>query len=181
MGTNPEESTDNSPATVIEQSAVGTHGEEPFTTSQEELSISDIPSPPYKPTASSSNLRFLLPDGNNSYTEYPPTPIYRHNSPIETEFMEENQQRTKKEEMLLVYEKQKPFVHYSENVRPFPHGGMRQDSDFMSSKAASLAGPEDGDSEDYDWSTEEDLVDEEVKFEKQMGIKAKPRGWGLRR
>jgi len=181
MGTSPEESTDNSPATVIEQPAVGAHGEEPFIASQEELSISDIPSPPYKPTASSSNLRFLLPDESNSYTEYPPTPIYLHNSRIETEFMEENHQKSRKDEMLLVYEKQKPFVHYSENFRPSPHAGMRQDSDFMSFRAASLAGPEDGDSEDYDWSAEEDLVDEEVKFEKQMGIKAKPRGWGPRR
>jgi len=173
MGTSKKESTDNSPATVIEQSAVGTHGEEPFAISQKELSMSDIPSPPYRPTASSSNLRFLLPDGNNSYTEYPPTPS-SHN---ETEFMGKNQQRTKKEEMHLAYEKQKPFVHYPENVKP----GMRQDSDFMSSRAASLAGPEDGDSKDYDWSAEEDLVDEEVKFEKQMGIKAKPRGWSPRR
>jgi len=180
MGTSTKKSTDNSPATVIEQSAVGTHSEEPFTISQEELSISDIPSPPYRPTASSSNLRFLLPDGNNSYTEYPPTPIYRHNSSMETESMGENQQRIQKEEMHLAHEKQKPFVHYSENVRP-SHAGMRQDSDFMSSRAASLAGPEDGDSEDYDWSAEEDLVDEEVKFEKQMGVKDKPRGWGLRR
>jgi len=181
MGTSKKESTDNSPATVIEQSAVGTHGEEPFAISQEELSMSDIPSPPYRPTASSSNLRFLLPDGNNSYTEYLPTPIYRHSSHNETEFMGKNQQRTKKEEVHLAYEKQKPFVYYPENVRPSPHAGMRQDSDFMSSRAASLAGPEDGDSKDYDWSAEEDLVDEEVKFEKQMGIKAKPRGWGPRR
>ncbi|KAF9057504.1 hypothetical protein BJ165DRAFT_1397760 [Panaeolus papilionaceus] len=60
---------------------------------------------------------------------------------------------------------------------PYPH--VRQDSDGLSSRASVFA--EDDDSEDYDWSDEEDLVDEEAKFTKKMGVKAKREGWGLKR
>ncbi|KAF9452011.1 hypothetical protein P691DRAFT_661968 [Macrolepiota fuliginosa MF-IS2] len=60
---------------------------------------------------------------------------------------------------------------------------MRLDSsgDYASTRASSFAGPEDDDSEDYDWSGEEDLVDEELKFEKQMGVRPKSEGWGPKR
>ncbi|KAF5363319.1 hypothetical protein D9756_000581 [Leucocoprinus leucothites] len=161
--------------------------EDPFATSQEELPTSGIASPPYKPVASSSNLRFLLRDENDNYVEYPPNPIYRSASQVnllEEELMgEKNEEHhsTRREETLVEDEKQKPSVHYPENIKPFQYAGMRQDSDFMSSRASSFTGPEDEDSEDYDWSGEEDLVDEEVKFEKQMGVKTKPKGWGPRR
>ena len=37
------------------------------------------------------------------------------------------------------------------------------------------------DGEDYDWSADEDLDEQQVEFEKQMGIKRKPRGWGFTR
>ena len=77
-----------------------------------------------------------------------------------------------------------------ENVRPrvqFPEGltkspptmpytHSRQNSDAMASIAT-----DDDDSEDYDWSDEDDLVDEEAKFRGQMGQKAKKSGWGFKR
>ena len=37
------------------------------------------------------------------------------------------------------------------------------------------------DREDYDWSVDRDLNEQQVKFEKQMGINCKPQGWGFTR
>ncbi|KAF8165120.1 Mechanosensitive ion channel-domain-containing protein [Crassisporium funariophilum] len=61
-----------------------------------------------------------------------------------------------------------------------PYAYNRQDSDAFSSRASSIAGDED-DSDIYDWSDEEDLVDEEAKFQNKMGIKEKRQGWGFKR
>ncbi|PPQ77268.1 hypothetical protein CVT25_010850 [Psilocybe cyanescens] len=61
-----------------------------------------------------------------------------------------------------------------------PYPFLTQDSDIFSSRASSIAGTDD-ESEDYDWSDEEDLVDEEAKFGKQMGQKTVRKGWGIRR
>ena len=61
----------------------------------------------------------------------------------------------------------KPRIHFPlegvENTPPYPYS--RQDSDATGS--LSIATDED-DSENYDWSDEEDLVDEEAKFRGQM-------------
>jgi hypothetical protein len=103
---------------------------------------------------------------------------------LEEELMKEKGQvhkESKRGETLSEDEKQKPSVHYSENIKPLQYGAVRQESDLMSSKASSAAGHDDEDSEDYDWSGEGDLVDEEAKFEKKMGVKPKARGWGPRR
>ena len=64
-----------------------------------------------------------------------------------------------------------------------PYPFIRQDSDVFSSRASSIGGTltDDDVSEDYDWSDEEDLVDEEAKFEKKMGVKTKREGWGFKR
>ncbi|EIN10820.1 hypothetical protein PUNSTDRAFT_65245 [Punctularia strigosozonata HHB-11173 SS5] len=51
----------------------------------------------------------------------------------------------------------------------------------ISSRASSIAGTDGDESEDYDWSGEEDLVNEEAKFEQKMGLKPKPEGWGPKR
>ncbi|KAF8974747.1 Mechanosensitive ion channel-domain-containing protein [Flammula alnicola] len=63
---------------------------------------------------------------------------------------------------------------------PLPYPYNRQDSDAMSSRS-SLAGPDEDDSDNYDWSDEEDLVDEQAKFGKIIGIKAKQQSWGFTR
>ena len=95
----------------------------------------------------------------------------------------------------------RPTVHYPDDVKvhsgsePLSHlrtldndsadvlpsaGGFGFGS---GSRAPSLAGTDDendGD-EDYDWSDQEDLIDEEARFEKQMGVKVVRKGWGFRR
>ncbi|KAI0791637.1 Mechanosensitive ion channel-domain-containing protein [Irpex lacteus] len=65
----------------------------------------------------------------------------------------------------------------SQPLPPF----ARTDSgvDSVRSRSPSIAGTDDED-DDYDWSGEEDLVDEEAKFEQNMGT-AKKQRWGLRR
>lgn len=72
-------------------------------------------------------------------------------------------------------------VHYPPDLKspPFHRPAiLRVDSD-----APSAAGTDDEYEEEseYDWSGEEDLVDEEAKFEEQMGTKQKPKSWGPRR
>jgi hypothetical protein len=79
---------------------------------------------------------------------------------------------------------EKPKVHYNDNVGPAPSYHGRNDStDMFQSRASSVAGTDDeyDDDEDYDWSGEEDLVDEEAKFEERMGVKPKKKGWGPKR
>ncbi|KAJ3760988.1 Mechanosensitive ion channel-domain-containing protein [Lentinula raphanica] len=61
--------------------------------------------------------------------------------------------------------------------RDFNRSGTNSPAD-----AISLAGTDDEEDEsDYDWSGEDDLVDEEAKFEQQMGVKPKRTGWGFKR
>jgi len=72
-------------------------------------------------------------------------------------------------------------VHYSSDLDPLPvhqPAIIRVDTD-----ATSVAGTDDEceDDSDYDWSGEEDLVDEEAKFEEQMGKGEKRKGWGPKR
>jgi len=64
------------------------------------------------------------------------------------------------------------------------HGGRTDSTELVSSRPASVAATDDEDSDGYDWSgEEEDLGDEEAKFEEHMGnAKKKTRkGWGFRR
>jgi hypothetical protein len=81
------------------------------------------------------------------------------------------------------------MVHYPSDVKRAPsyHAPLdpppkigRVDTG-LSSRASSIATDDEDDDEDYDWSGEEDLVDEEAKFEQQMGIKQKRTGWGFKR
>jgi hypothetical protein len=72
-------------------------------------------------------------------------------------------------------------VHYPSDLNPplVHHPAIiRVDTD-----APSVAGTDEEYEEDsdYDWSGEEDLVDEEAKFEAQMGNKPKRKGWGPKR
>ena len=86
-------------------------------------------------------------------------------------------------------DKRPTTVHYAEDSNPgmeFVHRlGARTDStELVSSRPASVAATDDEDSDDYDWSgEEEDLRDEEAKFEEHMGNTKKQtrKGWGFRR
>jgi len=40
---------------------------------------------------------------------------------------------------------------------------------------------EDEDVDAYNWSAEEDLEDQQVEYEKHLGVKPKSKGWGFKR
>jgi hypothetical protein len=83
----------------------------------------------------------------------------------------------------------RPTVHYPSDVKHAPSYHERaatfppnRADTGPSSRASSVAGTDDeDDGSDYDWSGEEDLVDQEAKFEQQMGVKHKRTGWGFKR
>ncbi len=81
----------------------------------------------------------------------------------------------------------RPLVHYSDDVyddkprRPDYHRAAS--SDTLSPRPPSSADTDD-DSDEYDWSGEDDLVDEEAKFDKNMGLNpdlSRRHRWGVRR
>ncbi|KAH7869025.1 uncharacterized protein C8R40DRAFT_1177155 [Lentinula edodes] len=166
----------------------------------------DVASPPYRPEASTSSLhgQDLLLHPNHPYSSYPPSPAYRSQANMSDELHLDGDRRatgdTKWEGELS---DTKPKVHYPD-IEPVPvvsgdaispaanKGHLRLDEmpsrDFNRSgtnspaDAMSLAGTDDEeDDSDYDWSGEDDLVDEEAKFEQQMGVKPKKTGWGFKR
>jgi hypothetical protein len=71
---------------------------------------------------------------------------------------------------------QKPSVHYHEDVISPPATG----SYLGFPKSESRQSSDDEDEEDeFDWSGDEDLDNEEAKFEKKMGVKIKSHRWGV--
>jgi hypothetical protein len=151
-----------------------------FATSQEEeLLLATEVSPPYRPAPSSSNPRLPIhpsPDHNLSY--YASSPPYKSSSGVnllEEPSMMYRRLTPGKEKTSVEDEKPKPSVHYPHNMKP---PSQKQDS-YDPYATSSIAGTDDEDSEEFDWSGEEDLVDEEARFEKKMGIKSKPQGWSF--
>lgn len=140
-----------------------------------------LPSPPYKRVPSKSNLK---PGAQ-------PTPPYRSSSSIdlmEKPDLDEKGRFPEQQDASNEQQNAKPTVHYHQDTNsPAPEyagGPSRANSfPFHHSRQSSYATSDDGedDDEDYDWSAEEDLVDEEAKFESQMGIKQKRKGWGPKR
>ncbi|KAF8640037.1 hypothetical protein AX17_001279 [Amanita inopinata Kibby_2008] len=80
--------------------------------------------------------------------------------------------------------KSRPAVHYPDSVlnnRPPPPPHTRTESfDMLSSRTPSFPGTDD-EFDNYDWSGEEDLVDEEARFEKKMGTVLEQKPWGFTR
>ncbi|KAJ2930224.1 hypothetical protein H1R20_g6858, partial [Candolleomyces eurysporus] len=64
-----------------------------------------------------------------------------------------------------------------------PGFSSRQESEAAFRSGASTPGGSDygEDDDDYDWSGEEDLVDQQAKFNEKMGQKVKTRKWGFKR
>ncbi|KAF5393674.1 hypothetical protein D9757_000348 [Collybiopsis confluens] len=168
----------------------------------------DLASPPYRPEASSSNLTShdLLVHFNNPYSSYPPSPAYRSRVNMNDQVhLPGNLHPAGVDKWEGELRDTKPKVHYPEsvNLEPVPvistgsvgsnKANLRID-DFPppnrnftgdaspAADTASLAGTDDEDSDsDYDWSGEDDLVDQEAKFEHKMGVQRKKSGWGFKR
>ncbi|KAI9001298.1 Mechanosensitive ion channel-domain-containing protein [Trametes punicea] len=119
-----------------------------------------------------------------SYPEQ--SPAYRSRSNLDltdTDMPDDTQLDEKQQEQGT---KAKHAVHYSDDVHPSnnlpsPPAVDKFEPELISSRASSIAGTDDDDDEDaYDWSGEEDLVDEEAKFEHAMGVKKKHRSLFVR-
>ena len=76
-------------------------------------------------------------------------------------------------------ERKQPTVHYPEEVKAPPATYFPEE---MHSRPVSIAATDDEYGDDnYDWSGEEDLNDEEAKFEERMGVKQKDKRWTFQR
>ena len=146
-----------------------------------------LPSPQYNTFASSSNVNLDVlasqqsPPYRSQATsmDHTPTPDEKHREPDVEGYTD-------------LKAPQKPFVHYSDDVQQTP-AYTRVPSHFDSSpppflseamRTSSFASTvdDDGSSEGYDWSGDDDLVDQEAKFEQQMGkTLQKNDGWGFKR
>ncbi|KAJ7499303.1 Mechanosensitive ion channel-domain-containing protein [Mycena latifolia] len=127
------------------------------------LSTDELPaSPPYKRQPSRSNL---LSDLNPS-----PSPSYR------SAFMPGDPSPPDEKG------KTKASVHYEADVHDdHAHDHEHDNHSVPHSAASSVAGTDDEEHADYDWSDEDDLVDQEAKFEERMGSTKKRSGWGFKR
>ncbi|KAG6849953.1 hypothetical protein H0H93_003325 [Arthromyces matolae] len=78
----------------------------------------------------------------------------------------------------------RPTVHYTDEdeILTSPAYSRSDTLDLVSSRASTIT-TDDEDSEDYDWSGEEDLLEEEAKFEERMGgtKDTAKKGWGIKR
>ncbi|KAG6813928.1 hypothetical protein H0H92_005777 [Tricholoma furcatifolium] len=138
--------------------------------SAEDLLLS---SPPYRSTASVSNL----------HEEHHLLPSPAYSPPLDKSMTPEK--RTTPDSTSDV-DKPRPTVRYADNdgkiTTPAPVYSRSSTIELITSRASTMT-TDDEESEDYDWSGEEDLVDEEAKFEERMGsakMKAK-RGWSIKR
>ena len=161
------------PATLHTNSPYRFH-DDIFVTSTEEVRGSHQSPPTYHRVATSSQVQVAL--HSRSFTDLE-TPPYRSrvnlgerdDKSADSPVLEDNEKAPLK------------GVHYPPDLTTPPV--HRPAIIHVDSDVTSVAGTDDeyeGDS-DYDWSGEEDLVDEEAKFEEHMGIKPKRKGWGAKR
>ena len=156
-----------------------------FSTSADDVQ-NPLPSPPYRREPTSATA-FLSPYSEDS-------PAYRSRSVVDLD-TETSPMVDRKDVLDLGHESDmdeqpKSTTKTARFMDDQPSPGhsapvfMRTDSGFDSvprsgSRSPSIADTDDDD-DDYDWSGEEDLVDEEAKFEQTMGT-AKKNSWGFKR
>ncbi|PIL36859.1 transporter [Ganoderma sinense ZZ0214-1] len=149
-----------------------------FTTNEDVTN--PLPSPPYRRVASTSQI-FV-----ESYPEASPAYKSRSNLNLSDVDMSSDSRLDEKRHDSHVSEhdndsrgKHAIQVHYQDALASPPV--HRFEPEFVpASRASSIAGTDDeDDDEDYDWSGEEDLVDEEAKFEHAMGVKKTERKFGF--
>ena len=72
----------------------------------------------------------------------------------------------------------RPTVHYPEDLVHTPPAQYSNTPPKLDSRAPSFAGTDDDDDdEEFDWSGDEDLADEEAKFSEKMGVNLRVRRW----
>lgn len=88
----------------------------------------------------------------------------------------QNSQSSSSEQNAKQSASQKPTVHYPDDVGHEPHSAYVNSPPRFDSQVPSAASSDaEDEDEDFDWSGDEDLEEEEAKFEKQAGIKLQSR------
>lgn len=138
-----------------------------------------LPSPPYRRYPTSL------------YDDAQQTPPYQSRSQVNIHLMTDNgkgktpEQSRSEPDSLESHTNPVPkrSVHYPSDLKqPFASKRAESSDNFRThNKAPSIASYDEYDDEDYDWSTEDDLVDEEIKkFEKEAGLRKKTRSRTVR-
>ena len=155
-----------------------------FSTSAEELH-NPLPSPPYRPHPSTTHLEL------SSYQQA--SPAYRSRSNIdllsETSAMvdtkhddhdraSDGEEHPKSSAKIARFMDDVPSPAHP--APPFKRVDSENEFSQSRSRSPSIADTDDGEIDDYDWEAEEDLVDQEAKFEQSMGVASK-NTWGFRR
>ena len=161
--------------TALRTNSPYTYNHQIFLTSAEEVRGSQQSPPTYHRVPTSSQVAL----DSHSFTDLE-TPPYRSRVNL-SERVEKPAGVPTPEDKVVDEKAPLKGVHYPSDLASLPvhrPAIIRVDSD-----APSAAGTDDEYEEDsdYDWSGEEDLVDEEAKFEEQMGKKQKRKGWGFKR
>jgi len=76
-----------------------------------------------------------------------------------------------------------PSFSEVKNIPSFnsPYHDRDESTDYLPSGLSTPGGSDENSDDDYDWSGEEDLVDQQAKFVSQFGPAAKREGWGFKR
>lgn len=154
-----------------------------FSTSAEDIP-SSLPSPPYRRDPSRLNLYLgAYPEESPAYKSTSNVDLYTEMSSMVDKKHEDHHGDSDGEEHLRQSAKTARF----EDDLPSPGHSIppfkRTDSEFdftrsPRSRSPSIAETDDGE-DDYDWDAEEDLVDQEARFEQNMGFRKE--SWGFRK
>jgi hypothetical protein len=142
--------------------------------SEEDQFVNSTPSPPYRRVPSTSQL-VLDPSSPPYRSQLNLASAYEMDVYRPIQGRRRSGDSSPSEASVTPVGTHKPSVHYPDDVdsRPAP-------SYFNSHKPDSHPSSDEEEEEDkFDWSGDEDLHDEEAKFEKKMGVKIKPRRWGI--
>jgi hypothetical protein len=157
---------------------------DPLGVASEEDVNNPLPSPPYRAYPSSSNIVLETFQGQDS-------PAYRSRVDLMADYHHQNDKRDERRNVVGIGRpgdnddvkaaQAKPTVHYHGDVHQVPAPGYPK----LDSRASSIMGTDDEHDDegedDYDWSAEEDLEEQSVEYEKHIGVKPKPQGWGFKR
>lgn len=142
--------------------------------SEEDQFVNSTPSPPYRRVPSTSQL-VLDPSSPPYRSQLNLASAYEMDVYRPTQSRQGSGDSHPSEASVTQVGTHKPSVHYPDDVNSPP-----APSYFNSHKPDShLSSDEEEEEDEFDWSGDEDLHDEEAKFEKKMGVKIKRRGWGI--
>ncbi|KAI6047029.1 Mechanosensitive ion channel-domain-containing protein [Pisolithus marmoratus] len=161
------------PTLPLPQDAFTSRGDEPE--GYEPFDLSRLPPSASITNASQVNVwDVLVSHSRERLVSSPRTPLSMENG--------QKSQCSDSEQNSKQFASQRPTVHYPDNVARAPSPSYFNTPPNVDSAASSTAGSDAEDEEDdhFDWSGDEDLAEEEAKFEKETGVKLKSRSSLLR-